>query len=213
MSDPTQVAAQIGAAFDRADYPGDAYLLGSTDGSEPEDEIGPFRGTDWRTLEPEFLDRHSAALSFFSQAGLRYFLPAYLLADLAGLLQTADPVFHLASPFHDVTIDIPVGERTFRRTIGRSQLVNPLRYGATTFLDYARWRLSVFTEEESRAIVEYLGWRREATDLDAERAAIDAALTEFWLPRVETAPSGESLCQHVADQAAIVAAIQEQRAR
>jgi hypothetical protein len=212
VSDPTQVAAQIRAAFEPVEYPGDAYLLGSTEGGEPEEEVGPFRGTDWRTLEPEFVDRHAAALSFFSQAALRFFLPAYLLADLAGQLSTADPVFHLASAFQDVSIEIPVGERTFRRTIGRTQLVNPRRYGATTFLDYARWRLSVFTREESAAIVEYLEWRRETTDLDTERAAIDAALVEFWRPRAASAPTAESLQQHVADQATMVAAIQAQRA-
>lgn len=211
MSDPTPVAAQVRAAFEHVEYPGDAYLVGSTEGCEPEEELGPFRGTDWRTLDAEFLDRRAASLSFFSPAGFRYFLPAYLLADLAGQLATADPVFHLASAFQDVAIDIPVGERTFHRTIGRTQLVNPLRYGATTFLDYARWRLSVFTREESAAIGAYLEWRRNATDLDTERAAIDAALAEFWRPRAETAPPRERLRQHVKQQAAIVAAIQAHR--
>lgn len=71
MSDPTQVAARIRAAFDPVEYPGDAYLLGSNERHEPEAEVGPFRGTDWRALDPEFVDRHAAALSFFSQAARR----------------------------------------------------------------------------------------------------------------------------------------------
>ena len=55
-----------------------------------------FKGqTDWRTVDPGFLDGHAVALSFFSEAGFRFFLPAYLIADLQGKLSTADPLFHL----------------------------------------------------------------------------------------------------------------------
>jgi hypothetical protein len=47
----------------------------------PFDEVGAFVGqTDWRALEPGFLDDHASALSFFSEAGLRCYLPAYLVA-------------------------------------------------------------------------------------------------------------------------------------
>jgi hypothetical protein len=34
-----------------------------------------FGREEWWTLEPEFLDAHHEALSFFSEAGFRFFLP------------------------------------------------------------------------------------------------------------------------------------------
>src|SRR5262245_25648763 len=105
MSDQEAIIAKIQAAFGANDYPGDYYLQGSFDGTEPEDEVGPFRGKQvWGEIEPDFLDAHAAALSFFSEAGLRFFLPAYLVADLRDQLSTADPLFHLIHGFFDETM-------------------------------------------------------------------------------------------------------------
>lgn len=92
MSDRESVIDLIYAVFAGNPYPGDAFLLGSTEGCEPFEEVGPFQGRqDWQSLEADFLDAHYSALSFFSEAGLRFFLPAYLVADLRGELKTADP--------------------------------------------------------------------------------------------------------------------------
>jgi hypothetical protein len=57
--------------------------------------------------------------------------------------------------------------------------------------DYARYRLSVFTREESAAIVEYLRWRRDRAG--AEAGGIDAALAGFWLERARSAPPAGDL--------------------
>jgi len=49
----------------------------SFNSGEPAETIEPFKGrTDWQVIEPELLDRHYAALHFFAQTGLCYFLPA-----------------------------------------------------------------------------------------------------------------------------------------
>jgi hypothetical protein len=108
------------AAIDRAftsDHPGDAFLQGSFEGCEPFDEVGAFAGqTDWRALEPAFLDEHASALSFFSEAGLRHYLPAYLVADVRDELQTADPLFHLCTASRSST-------STSRPRAGRSTTV------------------------------------------------------------------------------------------
>jgi hypothetical protein len=45
------------------------------------------------------LDGHANALGYFSEAGFRFFLPAYLIADLHGQLNTADPLFHMTHGF------------------------------------------------------------------------------------------------------------------
>lgn len=50
---------------------------------------------DWSAIPIADLDRYSSSLSFFDADGMRFHLPAYLVADLEGGLQTADVVFHL----------------------------------------------------------------------------------------------------------------------
>ncbi len=208
MSSSPPVIKSIQQAFAGGIYPGDGFLIGSTDGCEPEDEVGPFRGkTDWRTLDASFLDTHASALSFFSEAALRFYLPAYLIADVRGDLEHADPPFILTHGFSDLAISIPVGKETFTIRTGRSAYVNPLRYGAQTFGDHARARLSIFAKEEAEAIVEYLKFKRSEDRGGLDTPKIEAALDLFWRERALTAPSQAQLQQHLDDQAAYMEAI------
>ena len=206
MIDKEAVIEQIRNAFESSDYPGDAYLQGSFEGCEPYEEVGAFKGKkEWKTLDPGMLDAHSDALSFFSEAGFRFFLPAYLIADLRGELRTAYPLFHLTGGFSVCSVEVPVQSRVFVRKSGGSVLLNPKRYGAMTFCDYARYRLSVFTKEEAKAIVAYLKYRRDTEIHGIDRDQIDAALNSFWLDRAEHAPSGESLEKHMREENEFVA--------
>lgn len=208
MTDKEAIVEIIRDAFRENIYPGDDYLQGSFEGSEPYDEVGPFKGkVDWTLIASDFLDARADALSFFSQAGFRFFLPAYLIADLQRQLRAAYPLFHLTHGFSDATVDIPTKVRTIQRRIGRSEFVNPRRYGATTFYDYARYRLSVFTREESTAIVAYLKYRRDTDLVTGEKKSIDAALDAFWLERAQTAPLRASLEQHLKEEEEFLAAI------
>ena len=95
------------------------------------------------------------------EAGLRFFLPAYLIADVQEQLKSADPVILLTNGFSDVEVRVTMHDRDFVVRTGKSVLLNPLRYGAATFLDYLRYRFSIFTREEARAIVAYLDYKRE----------------------------------------------------
>jgi hypothetical protein len=77
MPDADAVIEIIHAAFDPDEHPGDLWLQGTFEGDEPYDEIGAFKGRhDWRTVESSFLDEHYTALSFFSEGGFRYYIPA-----------------------------------------------------------------------------------------------------------------------------------------
>jgi hypothetical protein len=202
------VIQKIEAAFADNAFPGARFLQGSFEGCEPYDEVGPFEKLeDWRGIEAGFLDGHASALSFFSEAGFRYFLPAYLISDLRGQLYTADPLFHLTHGFSDWTTEVPGGGRTLEIEHGKSAFINPRRYGAMTSHDYARYRLSVFTREEAGAIVAYLQFKRDADPDVIDGKAIDAALDLFWLERARTAPTAESLRQHVAQQEEYLTAI------
>jgi hypothetical protein len=203
------VINEIRSAFQDLEFPGEGFLQGSFDGDEPYQEIAPFRTQkDWTALNAEFLDRHAAALNFFSEAGLRFFLPAFLIADLKGELKMADPVFHLTHGFFDFTVNVPVAGRNFTIKRGISTLINPRRYGAATFGDYARYRLSVFAREEANAIVAYLRFKCGQMVGDIEQSRVSAALEVFWLERARTAPLAANLQQHLAVESEYIEAIQ-----
>lgn len=193
MPDKEHVIAAIRDAFRETDHPGDAFLQGSHEGCEPGEVVAPFMGvTDWSQLDAAMLDAHYDALSFFSDGGFRYFLPAYLIADVQGRLQTADPVFHLTNGFSDQVVKLPAGTGTYAKTIGKSAFINPKRYGAATWHDFARYRLSVFTREEARAIVTYLKYRRDRDPHGIDKKQINAALDSFWRDRAAQAPEQKS---------------------
>lgn len=50
---------------------------------------------DWSAIPVADLGRYSSSLSFFDAEGMRFHLPAYLVADLEGSLQNVDVLFHL----------------------------------------------------------------------------------------------------------------------
>lgn len=210
MNDIETVIREIQRAFGGNRYPGDNFLQGSFEGSEPYDEIQIFKGLDWKHIDPVLLDAHYTALHFFSEAGLRFFLPAFLVADLHCELRTADPLFTLVHGFSDTSVKHQTKSRTFVRRIGRSAFINPRRYGGITFYDYARYRLSVFTREEAKAIVAYLYYKRETSIGKLEVESIDAALDLYWLERMEHAPTSENLEQHVKDEQEYLGAIRQE---
>lgn len=191
------LVAHIRRAFAETPHPGDRFLQGSREGRDALEAVEPFRGvSSWEAMEPEVLDENYDALSFLSEGGLRFFLPAYMIADVNGRLWTADVVFHLTHGFLDQQVEVPIGTATFVRKIGRSALLNPRRYGAMTFENYARYRLSVFDRDEAAAIVAYLEYKRTEPD-PHDVPAIDAALAEFWRGRAESAPTGDELTAHL----------------
>lgn len=49
---------------------------------------------DWSRIDPALLDRCTSSLSFFDAEGMRFHLPAFIVADLEGML-SQDIVFYL----------------------------------------------------------------------------------------------------------------------
>ena len=202
MQDAQRVIEHIRQAFHDTEHPGDAFLQGSHEGCEPGESISPFIGvTDWSQLDPVVLDGNYDALSFFSEGGFRYFLPAYVIADLKDQLHTADPVFHLTNGFIDKVVTIPAGQWIYEKTIGKSAFINPRRYGAMTWHDHARCRLSVFTREEAHAIVAYLEYKRDADSHKLNTEAINAALDSFWRDRAANGPTRQRIQRHLTEEA------------
>lgn len=171
MSDPNAVKFEIRGAFANVEFPGDWCLRGSNDGEEPYLLEREFKDkSDWRSLDPAFIDRapdgYGSALSFFSDEAFRFYLPAYLIADIDGQLERHDPVFHLT---HGLTDD------------RRGDRVNPRRYGERTWFDEKGHKFAVFDRAQVRAIVSYLKFKRETAGVKCD--AIDQALANYWSRR------------------------------
>jgi hypothetical protein len=208
MLQKSQVIEKIHTAFGKNEYPGDDYLLGSTEGSEPLEEIQPFiRQLEWKEVPARVLDNHSGSLNFFSEAGFRFFIPAYLVADLNGDLVSADPVFSLTHGFSNISVSHEIGGKNFVRTTGKDTFINPKRYGGLTFEDYSRYRLSIFSREEAGAIVNYLEYKLKNDPQGPDRDQIHAALDAFWYERAKSAPSAKTIDNHLRTEDEYLAAM------
>lgn len=142
----------LAEAFAAAPYPGDGLIIDDPEhcwecaGCELE-----LRGRHWRTMHPDVIKVADEALSFASPAGFRFFLPAWIAADLNGEGWNADPVFHVSYGLVD-------GEEAAR--------------------ERSLYRFAEFSPGERKAVGEYLRLRRERDAHDAGR--IGQALARFW---------------------------------
>ncbi len=165
----------IREAFAATPYPGDHDLVRSA-GDEPAEVEELFRGRDdWRALGSEFVDRAGAAspsaLSFFSAGAFRFYLPAYLTADLAGRLAYTDPLFYLYFGLDEAT---------------RATKIRAAGQGDRSWWDVQQAHFAGFTPAESAAIVAYLRWKLAAKQLtDEEQRSVVEALHNYWLDRAE----------------------------
>jgi hypothetical protein len=146
----------VAAAFAATPYPGDDQLCGSSQGDEPAEYALELRGHAWQRLHPDLLATHYPALSFLSHAGFRYYLPAFLVADLLGHPSAADPAFHLSYT---------------------------LAAGSPAEPDYGLRRIAAFSPAERRAIVAYL--ERELLRNELAGPEIERALEGYWWPSLK----------------------------
>jgi len=174
VTDLATVKAQIEEAFQHGVYPGDWCLTNSREGTEPGLLEEEFKGkTDWRALDASFIDQapdgFGTALSFFSDEAFRFYLPAYLLADLNGKLKQADVVFALTHG-----LDTKSGGKK----------INPQRSGERTWFEHARHKFAMFNTQEVTAIVSYLRYKVSADAVtDHEKGQIGEALENYWAAR------------------------------
>ncbi|HMK42985.1 MAG TPA: DUF6714 family protein [Dissulfurispiraceae bacterium] len=162
---------QIRAAFENTPPLDSSCLRDSSEGDEPFLLEAEFQHVpDWRQVDVAFIDQapdgFGSALSFFSNKAFRYYLPAYLLADLRDELQQANPLLHLWHGLVDGQLDIPVNER---------------RYGSWTWLEAMADQFQNFSPAEVTAIVAYLGYKAKHDELGLDRPMIEQALRNYWL--------------------------------
>jgi hypothetical protein len=111
---------------------------------------------NWPRIPPEDLNHFSDAVSFFDAEGMRFHLPAYLIADLKGTL-TSDIIFHLTY------IEEEYGRSQF------SQLNAEQRHAVR---EYLLLRLAQFQTERSSD--------------DPATKMIEVALSSYWIPPERT---------------------------
>ncbi len=168
-----KLIAAIESAFAEGEFPGEDQLTDSTYGDEPAALIDEFRDQrDWRALTTEFLnnapDGFGSALSFFSAGALRFYLPAYLIADLEDrLISGNDPAFRLCN---NVT---PGGEKVKLAKL----------WGGGTMGERDRACFDAFSAQQVAAIVAYLWWKLEQSGGHDE--VIEQAMMHYWLPRLD----------------------------
>ena len=171
MNDRDALIDLIHKAFGQVPYPGDDNLRGSDEGTEPFRVESEFRGkVDWSALSADFIDQApgglGSSLSFFSDEAFRFYIAAYLLADIDGRLERADPIFHLTYGLNDES---------------STELVNPRRYGNTTWFEVAQRRFRNFDAAQREAVAAYLTYRRLHGNLfDSESEKIEAAIRSYW---------------------------------
>lgn len=173
MADKQALIDQITNSFVKTEYPGDWCLSGSNEGSEPFETAQAFKGKRERySIESKLLDSApkglSSALSFFSDEAFRFFLPAYMIADIRKELHQVNVVFHLTHGLSDKS---------------RTEAINPRRYGRRTWFDAQSYKFSIFTKDEVTAIVSYLEFKRKKAR-DFEHDQIDQSLKNYWNARL-----------------------------
>lgn len=169
---PEEIKNAIRSTFAPVEPPPHWCISDSVEGDEPASLRNEFAAVpEWTSLSTSFLDKtpdgYGSALSFFSDEAFRYYLPAFLIADLDDELQTADPVFHLTHGLNS----------------SASERINPRRYGERTYGDAARYKFSIFTPGQCAAIVSYLKFKAARDDFTAMQ--IRPALENYWTIRAE----------------------------
>ena len=165
--DMAALVGRVRAAFADVVYPGDDRLTDSM-GDEPDALREDFRGRDdWTALDIAFLnqapDGWASALSFFSGEALRFYLPAYLVADLEGTLMCSEPSYRLCA------FVTPMME-------GRKLAQF---YGGGTLGEHARREFALFDAAQVTVIVDYLWWKLD----QGYDPTVEQALENYWLPR------------------------------
>lgn len=171
----SSLISRIEQAFADVSYPGDDDLTDSVYGEEPAALIEEFRGkVDWRSLNAEFLDQApdgwGTALSFFSPNALRFYLPAYMIADIRGQLSTSDPAYRLCTSL------TPLG--------GKQKIAK--MWGGGTMGERARAEFDIYDAQKVSVIVAYLWWKLES--LGGHDEIVEQALENYWLTRDNSEP-------------------------
>lgn len=186
-ADPQAAAlyAEIRAAFADTPYPGDDHL--ASGGDDESSEIGvEFRGLQWQSVHPELLAHQYTATTFLSDAGLHYFLPAFLLADILFEASGGDPLYESnADPVFTLTHGLSGQAEPQPHDLAGNARRDP-NAQKTDWRAYAERRFADYTRAERLAIIHFLEYQLEVVG-SYNALEIEAALAGYWRPSAEAA--------------------------
>jgi hypothetical protein len=174
MKTPEALIKEIEAAFSSVESPPKWSLVNSGEGDAPKEIAAKLVAVPaWGSLTPDFLNNLGPALAFFSDEAFRYYLPAFLVASVKGETKSvnADPLFTLTHGLDQKSAQ---------------EKLNPRRYGERKWGDYVRFRFSVLSGPQVRAVVSYL--RREMASSNRsslDKVSIREALANYWNHRLD----------------------------
>lgn len=126
---------------------------------------------DWTTIGSEQLDTapdgYGSALSFLTPAAARFYIPAFMRADVLDGLNYVTPSVALANGFDN---------QTWRQPIGGT--------ADGTWTERAQERWGALTSAQVAVIVRYLEFVVQRDGVGVSAAVLEA-LSRYWLPRQE----------------------------
>jgi hypothetical protein len=161
-----ELILKIIEAFSENEFPGNDDLVIQSYGEEPDLVRNHFVGQDrWNKLTPKFID-YEGALSFFSDNAFRFYIPAFMIADINEQLENNFPDVRLCSFL------IPESENN---KIAK-------KWGGGTMGEKAKECFKHFSDEQANAITTYLYWKLLQ---DKDNLIIEQALQHYWLKRIK----------------------------
>lgn len=133
---------------------------------------------DWHKLQAADLNTCHSSLSFFDSAGMRFHLPAFMIADLRGEYDFG-VTFALTYRFTDHIKDTLLKLAKVYRAPGEVDKTN-LERGDAIF--------GGFSIQQASAVVDFLTFKLEQTgadDISGDKSAIEEALLNYWWVRAE----------------------------
>lgn len=161
-SNKKELIQKINTAFLEREFPGNNQLVNNSYGEEPALVRNHFfEQSNWNLLSPEFID-FDGALSFFSDEAFRFYIPAFMIADLNEQLNFNNPAVRLCWS---------VTPQSENKKIAKV-------FGGKTIGELAKACFNEFSVEEKNAIISYLQWKLVKDENDL---IIAQALTNYWL--------------------------------
>jgi len=157
---------EISEAFSNTKYPGDEKLVLASYGSESKLVQNHFTGhNNWMELTRAFLD-FDGALAFFSDDAFRYYIPAFIIADIEDELAYNSPATSLCWPLTPQSENAKIAQVWGGKTLG----------------DRARECFDGFSKDQVRAIISYLYWKLSMQNDDY---TTEQAMLNYWLKRLD----------------------------
>lgn len=166
LSNKDKLIQKIVQAFSEVEFPGNDNLVAQSYGEEPDLVKNHFSGQgSWNKLTPDFLD-FDGALSFFSDEAFRFYIPAFMIADINEKLEYNDPSVRLCWSL------TPQSENEKIAKV----------WGGGTVGERAKECFEDFTEAQVNAIISYLHWKLLQ---DEDDLIIEQSLKNYWLKRIK----------------------------